>query len=414
MSRIKKLFIKLCHVDPVEADTIRIPKNVSDADAIAALREQLSNVDDMGLSNDDIVLNPDDPMAPSNLANGEGFKPVDKAGWGGQVQSATISLNKYLCIAEDTATIKYKSDDETPYDLLSDKSFEKIRVIKDLSWKIYCPESITNNSNYNGPLYGYIFDETFSVLILDHPSYQRDDLIIGFIEADDYPYPHHSSNKCFLSGKYEESQLVLYLLYDNFYFTGTIRWKDYHLDPNATEYDISVVEMRTILDSNLSRVCYSTKVTSYQDLSKWNKIIERKVDEWHIQIPQSIISNIDFDGAIFGDYQQNSRKVFIFDTVTFPEKIDDSKMIGYIHGKNCTSIVSSAELGAALYGYFYISGEFENSVLNFSIWNSSFKFSDGTLLNNKEGFYRVVLQVRQTCASVSDEDEEELQFLGEA
>ena len=78
MSEIEKIYQKLCRVDPVEADTIESHPNVSDADAIAALRdqlrEQLSSGEDMGLSSDGIFLNPADPVDPSC------FKPVDKCG----------------------------------------------------------------------------------------------------------------------------------------------------------------------------------------------------------------------------------------------------------------------------------------------------------------------------------------------
>lgn len=405
MSKIKQLFQKLCHVDPVSDNAIERKNNIDTADMIAALKEQLSGGEEMGLpSQDGVVLNPADPMSASNLSDGGGFKPVDPCGLGGPIPSAKKSLDKYLYITDDNAKINNRNDDNS-------FEIEMIKSSKSALWKIYCPESILNNSNYTGSLYGYVFDGTFSVLILDHPLYQRDELVIGFIEADDYPYPEYSSNKYFLSGKYEDGCLVLYLLYENFYFTGTIRWKDYHLDPNATEYDISVVEMRTILDSNLRRVCYSTKVTSYQNLTKWNEIIERKVDEWRIQIPQSIISNIDFDGAIFGNYQKRSRRVFIFDTVTFPEKKDDSKMIGYIHGKTGTSI---AKLRVALQcDDFYISGEFDNSVLSLSIGDNSIKLSDRTFLN-KEGFYRVLLHIRKACSRIIDEDEEELRFFAES
>ena len=49
------------------------------ADAIAALRNQLAGGGETMVNQDGTVLNPADPMSASSLANGEGFKPVDKA-----------------------------------------------------------------------------------------------------------------------------------------------------------------------------------------------------------------------------------------------------------------------------------------------------------------------------------------------
>lgn len=51
----------------------------SAADAIAALREQLAGGGETMVNQDGTVLNPADPMSASSLANGDGFKPVDKA-----------------------------------------------------------------------------------------------------------------------------------------------------------------------------------------------------------------------------------------------------------------------------------------------------------------------------------------------
>ena len=48
-------------------------------DAIAALREQLAGGGETLVNQDGIVLNPADPLSSSSLANGDGFKPIDKA-----------------------------------------------------------------------------------------------------------------------------------------------------------------------------------------------------------------------------------------------------------------------------------------------------------------------------------------------
>ena len=51
----------------------------STADAIAALRDQLAGGGETMVNQDGTVLNPSDPMSASSMANGDGFKPVDKA-----------------------------------------------------------------------------------------------------------------------------------------------------------------------------------------------------------------------------------------------------------------------------------------------------------------------------------------------
>ena len=51
----------------------------STADAIAALRGQLAGGGETMVNQDGTVLNPSDPMSASSMANGDGFKPVDKA-----------------------------------------------------------------------------------------------------------------------------------------------------------------------------------------------------------------------------------------------------------------------------------------------------------------------------------------------
>lgn len=51
----------------------------SAADAIAELRKQLAGGGEVAVNQDGTVLNPLDPQSQTSVANGEGFKPVDKA-----------------------------------------------------------------------------------------------------------------------------------------------------------------------------------------------------------------------------------------------------------------------------------------------------------------------------------------------
>lgn len=404
MSRIKKLFKKICHVDPVSDNEIESQNNINMTDAIAALREQLSGGEEMGLpSQDGVVLNPADPMSPSNLANGEGFKPVDLAGVAGSPMPViSASSDEYLCIVEDTAIIKNRNDDNSDEIAITKSS-------KGPLWKIYCPESILNNSNYTGPLYGYILKESFYVLILDHPLYQNDNLIIGFIEADDYPYAEHSSNKYFLSGKYEDSQLVLYLLYDNTHFSGFRPQPSVSFGSEGPP-DYSIFMMARLLDDFRRCICYSTELHSYQELKRKLNLIE-ELNEWHVSIPESIYENIKFNGAIFGSHQDKTKKIFIYDTISFPDKIDYSKRIGYILNSEATTADKIALLQCD--GNDIICGEIIDSSLKLSILPETYVLPDGKCYTAIDP-PSVMISIRKTCDTVSDEDEEELQFWGEA
>ena len=60
-------------------DKAVVAADSSTADAIAALRNQLAGGGETMVNQDGTVLNPADPLSASSLANGDGFKPVDKA-----------------------------------------------------------------------------------------------------------------------------------------------------------------------------------------------------------------------------------------------------------------------------------------------------------------------------------------------
>ncbi len=64
---------------PVDKAVVATETNNATADAIAALRSQLEGGGEIEVNQDGTVRNPADPMSASSLANGTGFKPVDKA-----------------------------------------------------------------------------------------------------------------------------------------------------------------------------------------------------------------------------------------------------------------------------------------------------------------------------------------------
>ncbi len=72
------------------------------ADAIAALREQLAGGGETMVNQDGTVLNPADPMSASSLANGDGFKPVDKAVVAADTADMIAALRDQLVGGDET------------------------------------------------------------------------------------------------------------------------------------------------------------------------------------------------------------------------------------------------------------------------------------------------------------------------
>lgn len=133
-------------------------------------------------------------------------------------------------------------------------------------------------------------------------------------------------------------------------------------------------------------------------------------NEWHVSMPESIAENIKYNGAIFGSYQEKTRKIFVYDTVSFPEKAGCSNRIGYILNANA----STADQIAALMfdGNDIVSGEFVDSELKLTILPEISIYSDGRC-SVKEDCSTVMISVRENCNTISDENDEELRFFNE-
>ncbi len=96
---------------PVDKAVVATESNSATADAIAALRNQLTSNETIEVNQDGSVRNPADPMSASSLANGTGFKPVDKA----VVAAQWYELNPALQKAEIKAMADIHPDAKMGY-----------------------------------------------------------------------------------------------------------------------------------------------------------------------------------------------------------------------------------------------------------------------------------------------------------
>lgn len=131
---------------------------------------------------------------------------------------------------------------------------------------------------------------------------------------------------------------------------------------------------------------------------------KESAEYWNAYVPDSILSNPMFCGAIYGKCLQNS--VFISDTVKFPETGDEEDRIGYIIGNS--DDISAAIAVLRNDGSDIIGGEFIDSKLRLRLLNEGIH-SDGTEWKDEE-YTRIVIHKREESASLEDESVAELKF----
>ena len=107
---------------PVDKAVVAAENNET-ADAIAALRRQLEGGGETMVNQDGTILNPADPTSASSLANGTGFKPVDKA----VVAAQWYQVNPALQRAEIQAMAEINPDAKMGY-LPNGKMYWTIRL----------------------------------------------------------------------------------------------------------------------------------------------------------------------------------------------------------------------------------------------------------------------------------------------
>jgi hypothetical protein len=131
---------------------------------------------------------------------------------------------------------------------------------------------------------------------------------------------------------------------------------------------------------------------------------KESAEYWNAYVPDSILSNPMFCGAIYGKCLQNS--VFISDTVKFPETGDEEDRIGYIIGNS--DDISAAIAVLRNDGSDIIGGEFIDSKLRLRLLNEGIH-SDGTEWKDEE-YTRIVIHKREESASPTDEAVAVLKF----
>ena len=101
------------------------------ADAIAALREQLAGGGETMVNQDGTVLNPADPMSASSLANRDGFKPVDKAVVAADTADMIASLRDQLVggdeiMVDQDGTVLNPADSSSASSLANGDGFKPV------------------------------------------------------------------------------------------------------------------------------------------------------------------------------------------------------------------------------------------------------------------------------------------------
>lgn len=107
------------------------------------------------------------------------------------------------------------ADDSVVENFISMFGSEGSTPLKAHDWKAYVPSSIYNNSNFWGPVFGVIREETESIYVFDSKRFENKEYIIGYIDNGSYQakaaynafaYP---SNR--IIGIFENGQLTLKL-----------------------------------------------------------------------------------------------------------------------------------------------------------------------------------------------------------
>lgn len=108
------------------------------------------------------------------------------------------------------------ADDDLVDNFISMFGSEGSTPLKAHDWKAYIPSSIYNNSNFFGPLFGVIREESESIYIFDSKQYEDDKFLIGFIDNGSYlskkifnTFLYNERKKCKLIGTYKDNKLIL-------------------------------------------------------------------------------------------------------------------------------------------------------------------------------------------------------------
>lgn len=113
------------------------------------------------------------------------------------------------------------ADDSVVEDFISMFGAEGNTPLKAQDWKAYVPSTITENTNYWGPIFGIIREETESIYIFDSEKYENSKYLIGYIDNGSYvaktAYNAFSFPEKRVIGVWNNGELTLKLTSDPIY-----------------------------------------------------------------------------------------------------------------------------------------------------------------------------------------------------
>ena len=265
------------------------------------------------------------------------------------------------------------------------------------NWQVHIPKSIITDSLYEGFVYGFIFEETKSICIVDDPLYFSSERVVGYIGTSAPVWPQSVIEKysktTFFTGKFTDHIIEGYVISNNSAFGA-------HPKEARENCVKSVADVLEIMQARELEEVGRVTIIPYSI----NNTVQDSAEYWNAYVPDSILSDPMFCGAIYGNCLQNS--VFIFDTVKFPEKKNEKYRIGYIIGNS--DDISAAIAVLRNDGSDIIVGEFIDSKLRLRLQNEG-THSDGTGWKDEE-YTRIVIHKREKQDSLTSEEIAALKF----
>lgn len=265
------------------------------------------------------------------------------------------------------------------------------------NWQVHIPKSIITNSSYEGFVYGFIFEETKSICIVDDPLYFSSERVVGYIGTSAPVWPQSVIEKysqtTFFTGKFTDHIIEGYVISNNSAF-GTHPKEARESCVKSVTDVLEIMQARELEEVGRATIIPYLIINTDKDCAEY----------WHAYVPDSILSNPMFCGEIYGECRQYS--VFVFDTVKFPEKKNEKYRIGYIIGNS--DDISAAIAVLRNNGNDIIVGEFIDSKLRLRLQNEGIH-SDGTVWRDEE-YTRIIIHKREKQDSLISEEIAALKF----
>lgn len=265
------------------------------------------------------------------------------------------------------------------------------------NWQVHIPESLITDSTYVGLVYGFIFEETKSICVVDDSLYFSPERIVGYIGTNAPVWPsavtENYRRTVFFTGRYTDDKIEGYVISNNSAF-GAYPIATRESARNTLESFLEKVQARELEEIGRATIIpYSI-----------NNTVNDNNESWNAYVHDSILSNPVFCGDVFGKCSNNS--IFIYDTLKFPEMKTEKDRIGRIFGEVCDTAVAISCLRND--GNDIIIGEYVDSILRFHL------ASEGTNPNGtcwkEEEYTRIVIHKREESDSLTGEEIAELKF----